>query len=190
MGGLRWPRAAPGVEGSGAGRLDVKEGRRLGQRNGQRGPGPGILVGLRRRGDEIPGRRDGSGRSGREAAAMNRQASPTFKNILHPRELGSFAEDQQRPVSAVPTPLPGWNAVCGSGGGRRGLAHGWHIIVGGATNHGKTLLGLNLRWGRLPIASGSSSRRPDSRLSHYLSRTLLERCVPSSAWCRLASGSA
>ena len=45
-GGLRWPRAAPGVERSGAGRLDVKEARQVGQRNG--GRGPLALWGIRR----------------------------------------------------------------------------------------------------------------------------------------------
>ena len=33
--------APPGVESSGVGRLDVKDGRWLGRKNGRRGPGPG-----------------------------------------------------------------------------------------------------------------------------------------------------
>jgi replicative DNA helicase len=53
-------------------------------------------------------------------------------------------EKQQRPVDAVPTPLPKWNNVCGDMGGRHGLARGWHITVGANTGHGKTLLGINM----------------------------------------------
>jgi len=48
------------------------------------------------------------------------------------------------PVDAVPTMLPNWNRLCRDEGGGVGLAHGWHVIVGGKTGSGKSLFGLGL----------------------------------------------
>ena len=67
-----------------------------------------------------------------------------YRNILQPRVLGYYAEDQQKPVDAVATPLDGWNNHCRDAGGGAGLAFGWHVILAGATGHGKTLMALNL----------------------------------------------
>ena len=67
-----------------------------------------------------------------------------YRNILQPRVLGYYAEDQQKPVDAVATPLDGWNRHCRDAGGGVGLAFGWHVILAGATGHGKTLMALNL----------------------------------------------
>jgi replicative DNA helicase len=50
----------------------------------------------------------------------------------------------QAPISAVPTMLPTWNGYCRDEGGGVGLAHGWHIVVGGKTGSGKSIFGLNL----------------------------------------------
>jgi replicative DNA helicase len=49
-----------------------------------------------------------------------------------------------RPVDAVPTMLPGWNAACRGVGGGIGLARGWHVTVGANTGSGKSLFALNL----------------------------------------------
>ena len=68
----------------------------------------------------------------------------TYRNILMPRALDYYGEDQQKPVDAVPTPLEAWNSHCRDAGGGVGLAHGWHVIIAGATGHGKTLMALNL----------------------------------------------
>jgi len=67
-----------------------------------------------------------------------------YRNILNPKVLSYYADDQQKPISAIPTHLEGWNRHCRDAGGGVGLAHGWHIILAGATGHGKTLLALNL----------------------------------------------
>lgn len=67
-----------------------------------------------------------------------------FRNILDPRALDEFAENQQKPIEAVPTPFNAWNDMCRGDGGRQGLALGWHTVIGGATNMGKTMLALNL----------------------------------------------
>lgn len=67
-----------------------------------------------------------------------------FENIVEPRSLERFSEQQQKPVEAVPTPFQGWNEMCRGDGGRQGLALGWHTVIGGATNMGKTMLSLNL----------------------------------------------
>lgn len=68
----------------------------------------------------------------------------SWRNILNPQIVSRYAEDQQKPVSAVPTPLETWNSHCRDAGGGVGLAHGWHTIAAGATGHGKTLLALNM----------------------------------------------
>lgn len=67
-----------------------------------------------------------------------------FENILMDRSVDRFIEQQQQPVEAVPTPFPEWNDMCRGDGGRTGLALGWHVVIGGATNMGKTMLALNL----------------------------------------------
>ena len=73
-----------------------------------------------------------------------RDGSFEFENIVEPRSVDRFIEQQQKPVEAVPTPFPQWNDMCRGDGGRRGLALGWHTVIGGATNMGKTMLALNL----------------------------------------------
>lgn len=67
-----------------------------------------------------------------------------FVNLLDPDYIESFRDRQHKPVDSVPTPFPGWNAVCGGDGGREGLARGWFVVVGGNPKRGKTLLSLNM----------------------------------------------
>jgi len=71
-------------------------------------------------------------------------AEPEFRNILDSRAVDDFAAEQQKPITAVPTPFGAWNEMCRGDGGREGLALGWHTVIGGATNMGKTMLALNL----------------------------------------------
>lgn len=61
-----------------------------------------------------------------------------------PTELRTLYEQNRAPVSAVPTMLPTWNKLCRDEGGGVGLAHGWHIVVGGKTGSGKSLFALNM----------------------------------------------
>jgi replicative DNA helicase len=49
-----------------------------------------------------------------------------------------------RPVDAVPTPWPLWNAACQGMGGKVGLSRGWHVLVAGASGGAKTFTALNL----------------------------------------------
>ena len=58
--------------------------------------------------------------------------------------LDAIQEQKLRPVDAVPTMLPAWNAACRGAGGGEGLARGWHITIGANTGAGKSLLALNL----------------------------------------------
>jgi len=67
-----------------------------------------------------------------------------FANVLAPDAFGAFVDRQTRPVDALPTPWPGLNTECRGDGGREGLAYGWHVIIGGATNMGKSNLAVNL----------------------------------------------
>ena len=66
-----------------------------------------------------------------------------FVALLGP-EFDTILADKQKPIDAVPTPLPTWNAACRDDGGGIGLARGWHITAGANTGHGKSLLALNL----------------------------------------------
>ena len=88
---------------------------------------------------------------GRALHAMMETAVPigvgrppvTFDVALGPT-LRQFVRDAQKPVEAVPTPLPSWNAACRDEGGGVGLARGWHDVVAGNTGQGKSLFALNV----------------------------------------------
>jgi KaiC/GvpD/RAD55 family RecA-like ATPase len=67
----------------------------------------------------------------------------TFDVALGPT-LQRLIRDAQKPVEAVPTPLPSWNAVCRDEGGGIGLARGWHSVAAASTGHGKSLFALNV----------------------------------------------
>jgi hypothetical protein len=67
-----------------------------------------------------------------------------FANILKEEAYGLFAARQLEAVEAVPTPFPGLNAECRGDGGRQGLAFGWHVILAGATNQGKSNMAMNM----------------------------------------------
>jgi len=58
--------------------------------------------------------------------------------------LEHLLQEKLAPIDAVPTMLPGWNALCHGGGGGVGLARGWYMTIGANTGTGKTLIGLNL----------------------------------------------
>jgi len=47
-------------------------------------------------------------------------------------------------VSAVPTPIPSWNALCGEEGGHVGLAKTWTVVIGGMPGARKSYFALNL----------------------------------------------
>lgn len=47
-------------------------------------------------------------------------------------------------VPSIPTPFPSWNSLCGEEGGRRGIAHTWMVVLGGADGSGKSYLAVNV----------------------------------------------
>ncbi len=57
--------------------------------------------------------------------------------------LESMLAEKLEPIRAIPTMLPSWNAECRSRGGRRGLARGWMVTIGGRPGYGKTQTALN-----------------------------------------------
>lgn len=50
---------------------------------------------------------------------------------------------KDEPIDAVPTAFPTLNKVCMMQGGQQGFAHGWHVVIGAASNVGKTNVALN-----------------------------------------------
>lgn len=58
--------------------------------------------------------------------------------------LVQMLDEKLAPVDAVPTPLDGWNKLCGSSGGGVGIARSWLITIGANTGTGKSLIGINL----------------------------------------------
>lgn len=58
--------------------------------------------------------------------------------------LVQLLDEKLAPIDAVPTPLAGWNMLCGGGGGGIGLARGWLVTIGANTGTGKSLIALNL----------------------------------------------
>jgi KaiC/GvpD/RAD55 family RecA-like ATPase len=69
---------------------------------------------------------------------------PVTFDVALGQTLERFLRDAKKPLDAVPTPLPSWNAVCRDEGGGIGLARGWHDTVAGSTGHGKSLFALNV----------------------------------------------
>lgn len=69
-----------------------------------------------------------------------------WQDITSGDYMNEFERRQSGPVYAVPTMFPTWNDVSGGdgGGGGRGLARGWTVLVGGNPGFGKTLLALLL----------------------------------------------
>lgn len=51
---------------------------------------------------------------------------------------------KQKPIEAIPTPLPAWNHKCRDFGGGIGLARGWHVTIGANTGTGKSVFALNM----------------------------------------------
>lgn len=47
---------------------------------------------------------------------------------------------QTAPVNATPTSLPALNNICHGAGGKRGIAQGWYVVIGGGSGHGKSLV--------------------------------------------------
>ena len=63
-----------------------------------------------------------------------------FDAMLGP-VLAGFATEKMAPIDATPTPFPAWNAKCRGAGGGKGIARGWHIVVGARSGNGKSILG-------------------------------------------------
>jgi len=66
------------------------------------------------------------------------------ENVLTRDSAWAFGDDlaeiKQRPL---PTGIPSWDAVCEETGGK-GLGDWWYVVIGGASNAGKTQLALHL----------------------------------------------
>jgi KaiC/GvpD/RAD55 family RecA-like ATPase len=80
----------------------------------------------------------------RQATPIGAEGPVVAFDSLTGDTLLQIGDEKMAPIDAVPTCLPGWNAVCGNGGGGVGLARGWFIIIGGNTGSGKSLVALNL----------------------------------------------
>jgi replicative DNA helicase len=58
--------------------------------------------------------------------------------------LVALGERNRQPVRAIATPWETWNDACRGRGGFLGLAHGWHVLLAGASGRGKTYAAANL----------------------------------------------
>ena len=87
--------------------------------------------------------------------------------------LAQWREDRLKPITSVPTPFAAWDVMCRDAGGGRGLAKGWHIVIGGLTGAGKSLFGLNLCASVLKGGSSvgvvSLEMSPDELATRFLS---------------------
>lgn len=70
--------------------------------------------------------------------------SDRLHDLTSSRWVSEWAYEQQQPPSAIATPFPRWNRICGGGGGGIGPAHGWFVTIGGNPGFGKSLVALNL----------------------------------------------
>lgn len=69
---------------------------------------------------------------------------PVAFDVLGPSRFQRLLEFQEAPVDAVPTPFPAWNRCCADGGGRQGIARGWHVLAAARTGTGKSVLAINV----------------------------------------------
>ena len=67
-----------------------------------------------------------------------------MKDINDPAFWAKFSERQMSAVDAVPTHLPGLNALCRDDGGGKGFARGWFVTLAGNPGFGKSAMALNL----------------------------------------------
>ncbi len=82
----------------------------------------------------------------RQALEIRRLAedeAPPFIQVLG-YELDALEQLKLAPLDIAPTPFRSWNAICRDEGGGKGLARGWHVLIGGNSGYGKSLLAINL----------------------------------------------
>ena len=69
------------------------------------------------------------------------------RNLLTAPAVDFHFKRQKKPIvvgkDVIRTPFRSWDDCCMDGGGRLGLAMGWHTIVAGNTGAGKSILALN-----------------------------------------------
>lgn len=80
----------------------------------------------------------------RSALPVGTTPPPVIYDAVLGATLDALKESKKQPISAVPTPLKTWNGACRGKGGRIGLAHGWHVVVGAAPGFGKSLIASNM----------------------------------------------
>ncbi len=81
-----------------------------------------------------------------QALELKQQAAdeaPEFVHVLG-YELAKLEQAKLAPLDVVATPYPTWNRNSRDEGGGKGLARGWHVLIGGNTGLGKSLLAINL----------------------------------------------
>ena len=64
-------------------------------------------------------------------------------DLNSPEFMAAFAEEQQLPTVAIPTPFESLNRALRDAGGGVGLAPSWMCIIGANPGHTKSLLALN-----------------------------------------------
>ena len=77
----------------------------------------------------------------------NRADAPVEPASFLPLDAQFFAElvaQYDGPIAAIPTPWETWNRACRGFGGGVGVAKGWHTVIAGPSNSGKSLLALNM----------------------------------------------
>ena len=78
-----------------------------------------------------------------EATPIGAEAPGVVFDTLSGDTLRQLLDEKLAPISAVPMPLSGWNALCRGAGGGVGLARSWYITIGANTGTGKSLIALN-----------------------------------------------
>lgn len=80
----------------------------------------------------------------RDALPIGTPKPPIVFDALDRATLERMAEEKSRICDAVPSGFALWDQCCGDEGGEIGPAHGWHVVIGGATNTRKSLFALNV----------------------------------------------
>lgn len=86
---------------------------------------------------------NGNGPHPRDPETGQRREAPRI-DVVDMETLRQIAINKQKPVDAVNVPWSKWRMACRGAGGGRGLARGWHIVVGASSGAGKSLCAANI----------------------------------------------
>lgn len=70
--------------------------------------------------------------------------SEVIAELVNGDVLVRMRDEKLAPIKACEVPWDRWRNACCGAGGRRGLAYGWHVVIGAQSGSGKSLFAANM----------------------------------------------